>query len=189
MVVKRTVADRYLPGQNIASEPQESFQTAMVRHCIDTARRNLALGRWVRELSPRKRLLHQESHCIFNAAVIVLLHQLAFTDAELPKDASDVRFAVEVFEQEASLGNNFGIDCAKVLQDLRCLVQGLREQGSMQAMAPIEGQQVPFDPVNAPVGGFVDMQLAMGENMELQRELQVWLENDDLLQLYNDYMI
>lgn len=188
-MLKRTVAYRYLPGQNKAPEPQDSFQTAMVRNCIDTARRNLALGRWVRELSPRKRLLHQEAHCIFNAAVIVLLHQLAFTDSEPPKDASDVRFAVEVFEQEASLGNNFGIDCAKVLQDLRCLVQGLREQASIPAMAPMEGQQVSFDMGHGPTGGFVDMQLAMGENMALQRELQVWLENDDPLQLYNDYMI
>lgn len=140
-------------------------------------------------MSPRARLLHQEAHCIFNAAVIVLLHQLAFADSELPKDAGDVRFAVEVFEQEASQGNNFGIDCAKVLQDLRCLIQRLREQGSMQAMAPVGGQQLPMELNQAPMGGFVDIQLAMGENMALQRELQVWLDNDDPLQLYNDYML
>lgn len=167
----------------------------MVRQCINTARQNLVLGRWVRGLSPRQRLLHQEAHSIFNAAVIVLLHQLAFANAEVSRDANDIYFAIDVFEQEASLGNNFGIDCSRVLQDLQSLVYGLREHQNyppVRQSLPPGDQQLNLNHINMPQNSvsaaFADIQQAMGDNIGLQRELQTWLDND-YFQLYNDYML
>lgn len=164
--------------------------------CIETARRNLLLGRWVRDLSPRWRLLHHEAHAVFNGAVIILLHQLAFLNTAEPNDISAVHFAIEVFDQEAALGNNFGVDCSKVLQDLDSLVQGLKEctappmppilpsvESQMNLEAPVELDQ---PPVGSSLAG---MHMTVGDNSALQRELQTWLDYD-YMQLYsNEYMI
>jgi hypothetical protein len=193
--VKKAVADRYLPTHAKLQDGHDKFQDAMIRECSNTARQNLLLGRLVRELSPRQRLLHKEAHTIFNAAVIVLLHELAFFGAEDSKDASDVRFAIDVFDQEAALGNDFGIDCSRVLQDLQSLVYGLREQHGGPLTAPsilsVEGQ-LNLGPMqlsqNTIARELPDMPAAMGENITLQRELEAWLDNDYFL-LYNDYMV
>ena len=197
MAVKKTVADRYLSRARVPN-PQDGFlRDGMVSQCIETARKNLLLGQWIRNLSPRKTLLHQEAHAIFNAAVVVLLHHLAFMGCEVSNDANDLHFAIDVFQQQASLGNNFGRDCAKVLEDLRYLVQGLREQTFPPAASLITAGETPMNlgqvgmgqpPQPHLEGGPVEMHMAIGENTDLQRELQTWLDND-YLQLYNEYMI
>lgn len=197
MAVKKAVADRYLSNQSRVDSPEGQTHTPLVRRCSGTARLNLRLGKWIRDMSPRQKLLHQEAHAVFNAAVIILLHQLAFLDSDI-SETSDIGFAVEVFEQEASLGNNFGVDCARVLKDLIYLVQKLRDQvlqvGDLSTRLPqpdnmtsLEGSLQMNPQISDPTP--LDTQTgSMEENGFLYRELQAWLD-DDYLQLYNDYLV
>ncbi|KAH8898344.1 hypothetical protein GQ53DRAFT_636769 [Thozetella sp. PMI_491] len=176
VAVKRAVADRYLQSPARGSHGQ--LHEPIVRQCMETARRNLRLGAWIRSLSPRQKLLHQEAHAVFNAAVIVLLHQLAFLDVH-SSDAAGVAFALEVFQREAELGNNFGIDCANVLHDLDYLVQRIGSNLPPQGVpsGPIQLTEAPIDP--GPAGR---------EHGAVYQELATWLDND-FLQLYNDYLL
>lgn len=200
MAVKKTVADRYLSRTGPSTSQDSFLEDGMVQQCITAARKNLQLGQWIRNISPRRTLLHQEAHAIFNAAVVVLLHHLAFMGCEVSNDANDLHFAIEVFQQQAALGNNFGKDCALVLENLRALVQALREQAFPPAASLIAAGEssigihvgVNHHPPQPPIppleGGPAELHTALGGNMDLQRELQTWLDND-YLQLYNEYMI
>src|SRR5205807_9020289 len=116
----KAVAERYVNWKwTVDNHPQISH----IKKCAESARSNLRLGRWVEELSPRGKLLQPELHHVFNAAIILLLHELLF-DSQNESDASDVIFAIQAFGREASCGNNYGYDCAKVLSDLRSLIGG-----------------------------------------------------------------
>lgn len=196
IAVKKALADRYVSnGSNRAAERVPS-QTLLIQQCVHAARQNLRLGRWIRRLSPRQRLLHYETHAVFNAAIILLLNQMAVLDSEL-QDAGDIGFAIEVFEHEASLGSNFGVDCASVLQDLQLLVQGLRKTGRRLSNPMIrqdptineEGPigSFPTDPDRADIDGEMqqaDFLLTM-DSGNLYEELQGWLDND-YYQLYSN---
>lgn len=159
-----------------------------MQQCRDAAGQILRLGRWICKLSPRQKLLHQEAHALFNAAVILLLHQLAFPDLGT-YEASDLDFDIDVFQREANLGNDFGVDCAKALQDLRHLVQGLRRQSLHLGEQPVmPGPAAVSGGTTTPTeGGILGAGSSMEEHGTLYRELQAWLDND-FLDLYNDYL-
>jgi hypothetical protein len=134
---------------------------------------------------------------VFNAAVIILLNQLAFVDPN-SHDTADISLATSVFEQEAALGNNFGIDCARVLHELSSLVQALRDRPNPISQPVVPGSpphmngQLKYDPMymsnaSGDVNGHAVMPPLNGDD-SLQRELQAWLDHD-YLQLYNDYLI
>lgn len=202
VAVKKAVADRYLSvpvRQSIQDHPHANI----ISKIVDTAHSNLRLCRWVRDISPRKRLLHHESHAVFNAAVILLLYRLAFaTNLEAAghsETTDDTRMAIEVFEREAASGNNFGADCARVLQDLTYLAQRADEHtrlfmaASSTAIPAVGLESQPSsgpDPcINTGLEetSLPDMLSVMEQNSPLQRELQGWLDND-FLQMYNDFM-
>ncbi|KAB5539406.1 hypothetical protein GE09DRAFT_317406 [Coniochaeta sp. 2T2.1] len=184
VAVKKSVADRYLPSATRVADNE--LHQPLVRQCIEAARQNLRLGNWIRSLSPRQKLLHQEAHAVFNAAVIVLLHQLAFVDVD-HGDVAGVAFAMEVFEREAQLGNNFGIDCAHVLHDLDYLVQRIGSGSNLAT--PL--RRTP-DPTTAGQGILLDPSVELDpglrNNGAVYQELETWLDND-FLQLYNDYLL
>ena len=196
VAVKKALADRDVSSGSNRSAERVPSQTLLIQQCVHAARQNLQLGRWIRRLSPRQRLLHYETHAVFNAAVILLLNQMAVPSSEL-QDASDIGFAIEVFEHEANLGSNFGVDCASVLQDLQLLVQGLRKTGrplsnpmirqdpTMHEERPIEAFANDTDRANV-VGEMqqVDFILTMDDG-NLYEELQGWLDND-YYQLYSN---
>jgi hypothetical protein len=198
---KKILADRFL-SQKSHKDRTESFQadsyTAFVSRCREAARENIRLGRLIRHISPRQRLTHQEAHAIFNAALIMLLQQLASLQSE-STETEDVAFAIEVFEQEARLGNNFGLDCLTVLQDLSFIVRALpQSQVSLADASTISGtayangsegnHQVESD-IAAPDMDLLETscegQSGVELNVALFKELQTWLEND-YLEIYND---
>ncbi|KAK3901830.1 hypothetical protein C8A05DRAFT_34490 [Staphylotrichum tortipilum] len=100
-------------------------QIEPIRACSDAARRNLRLGRLMRLPTPRQKLLLPDLHYIFNAAIILMMHQMLFVNLRT-QDLDDVVWAGEVFEMEAETGSEYGKDCAGVLRDLRYLAQQLR---------------------------------------------------------------
>lgn len=100
-------------------------QIEQIRSCSDAARRNLRLGRLMRLHSPRQKLLLPDLHHIFNAAIVLTMHQIVFVNLRT-RDLDDIGWATEVFEGEAETGSDYAKDCARVLRDLQYLVNRLR---------------------------------------------------------------
>lgn len=194
MAVKKRVADHYLWRHSKTPLQQDQLQSSAIRQCSETARQNLSLGRWIRRISPRQKFLHHEAHSIFNAAIILLLYQMAFPNRLDENNTSEIGFAIEVFEQDAQMGNNFAIDCARVLQDLSFLVQAHHEQGARQrGLQNTQDISETTEMITAEMSIDSDsmaewrLNLSTEEYGTLYRELQGWLDKD-YFQLYNDYV-
>jgi hypothetical protein len=124
MAVWKAVASIVCIDQPFDIEIMHS-QIEPIRACSDAARRNLRLGRLMCLQSPRQKLLLGDLHNIFNAAIVLTMHQMVFVNLRT-QDLDDVGWASEVFETEAKTGNEYAKDCARVLQDLKYLAQQLR---------------------------------------------------------------
>ncbi|KAH8126021.1 hypothetical protein LI328DRAFT_166597 [Trichoderma asperelloides] len=198
---KKVLADRFL-WQKSHKDRTESYQgdlyMAYVGRCRDAARENIRLGRLIRDISPRQRLTHQEAHTVFNAALIMLMQQLASLQSE-PAETNDVAFAIEVFQQEARLGNNFGLDCLTVLQDLSFIARALpqaqvsvADEQTISAVTYTTSSEANGQVESAIAAPDIDLlesscegQAGVELNDALFKELQTWLEND-YLEIYND---
>ncbi|CAH0046228.1 unnamed protein product, partial [Clonostachys solani] len=179
IAVKKTVADRYISSQPLQEGIDDHPHANIIKQIVTTARNNIRLGRWVRDLSPRQRLLHHEAHAVFNAAVIVLLQQLAFADTSMSdQDKDEIQMAIDIFEREAASGNNFGLDCARVLQDLTFLVRRVQDQ------TPIATTRSQAESFYDNLGSDSDVPLiptlAESQIDILHVELQGWLDYDFL---------
>lgn len=124
MAVWKAIASIVCINQPFDIEIMQS-QIEPIRACSDAARRNLRLGRLMCLHSPRQKLLLGDLHNIFNAAIVLTMHQMVFVNLRT-QDIDDVGWASEVFETEAKTGNEYAKDCARVLQDLKYLAQQLR---------------------------------------------------------------
>jgi hypothetical protein len=204
IAVKKAVADRYINGKfDVQSHPH----LPKFLECSTAARRNLNLGQRLSMLGRFPRLLHAGLHHVFNAAVILQLHQLLF-DTREPMDESGIQFAIAAFENEARNANMYADDCTRVLLDLNSLVQRLRSQNLFNGQQPeistaantVPNQGSPYSDIytvastmqssqtnhwsmqhaipNAP------MQMTVDEQDPSYQELITWLRVDDL-QLYN----
>ncbi|KAL1841763.1 hypothetical protein VTJ49DRAFT_6601 [Mycothermus thermophilus] len=134
MAVWKAVASIVCANQTFDIENHPQIEP--IRACSDAARRNLRLGRLMRLQSPRQKLLLQDLHNIFNAAIVLIMHQIIFVNLRT-QDLDDVGWASEVFESEAETGSEYAKDCARVLQDFRYLAQQLRN--------PIHDQKIKQD--------------------------------------------
>jgi hypothetical protein len=202
VAVKKAVADRYINGRfDLESHPH---LTKMLE-CGAAARRNVSLGRHVSTLGRFPRLLHMGLHNVFNAAVILLLHQL-LVEAPDETDELGISFAIAAFKSEARKGNIYADDCTRVLSDLRLLVQKLRSQiffrsqqiaskchstelqneasqyAEIYPIAPTAPQTYEWREQN--IEQTVPLQVPVGEQDPAYQELNSWLNVDDL-QLYN----
>ncbi|KAH8204498.1 hypothetical protein TruAng_001414 [Truncatella angustata] len=123
VAVKKAVAERFITRRayNVDKHPQISH----IKLCIKAARRNVRLGRWVRDLSTSRKLLSQCLHNLFNAAVILLLNQL-LADELNEDDALGIIFVIDCFDAESLGESNYSKDCARVLRDMSALLQRLR---------------------------------------------------------------
>ncbi|QYS95266.1 Zn(2)-C6 fungal-type domain-containing protein [Trichoderma simmonsii] len=201
---KKILADRFL-SQKTHKDRAEDYQgdlyMACVGHCLDAARENIRLGRLIRDASPRQRLTHQEAHAVFNAALIILMQQLASPQSD-SAESDDVAFAIEVFQQEARLGNNFGLDCLTVLQDLSFIAHALpqtqvsiAEEQTISAVTYAASSEANIQAESAIPAADIDLlesscddQAGVELNGALFKELQTWLEND-YLEIYNDFRL
>ena len=189
--MKKGVADQFTNRRwSVENHPQ----IARIRQCSDAARRNLRLGRWLLEISPAHKLLLPELHYIFNAAIILMLHQIVFVNLRT-HDVSEIEFAVEAFTHEAESGAAYAQVCAGVLKDLSALVQRLRSLSFDRAAAgqsAAEQQQQPLNcslsrgPMMSGVEGQLDTPPVTGG--DIFQVLDTWLRDDDV-QLYNSFLI
>lgn len=119
----------------------EHGKIMLIMRCSAAARRNLWLGRHLNELcslvpspsgvsSPSK-LVMLDLHHIFNATVVLLLHQMVFSNV-VNTDTFGIAVARQIFETEARtecLGSGvtgYASDCVGVLNDLAALVAHIR---------------------------------------------------------------
>lgn len=123
MAAWKAVASIFCISQPFDIETHPSISP--IRACSDAARCNLRLGRLMRLHSPRQKLLMPDLHHIFNAAIVLMMHQIIFVNLRT-QDLDDVGWAIEVFEAEAETGSEYGKDCTRVLRDFNYLAQRLR---------------------------------------------------------------
>ncbi|RYP55106.1 hypothetical protein DL768_000225 [Monosporascus sp. mg162] len=202
MAVKKAVADRFT---NRNWNLEKHSQLAHIRQCIDAARRNLRLGRWIRDTTLSHKLLTSTLHNIFNAATILLLNQLLFDSFDEHRDNADVRFAIECFEVEARGENNYAIDCARVLQDLRTLVMRLRNQ-TLEDQVLVRSSQLSPPQAQLPATTAYDVgfilnpevppdilpsqpQVTPGINIDLYNQLSDWVDDDDFHLYHEAYLV
>lgn len=204
MAVKKAVAERFI---NHSWNLENYSQISHIRQCIDAARRNLRLGRWMRDLTQTRKLLSSTLHNIFNAAIILLLYRL-LVDTLDEGDAMDVLFVIECYDAEARGHNNYAKDCASVLRDLTSLIQQLRNRNlenlsldSSSSPTPNmawqvqQQQQQPVATTAYDVGFILNPEVPVlpvstpHTSSALYIELTTWMDQDDPLPLYNDYMI
>lgn len=120
------------------------IDASFISQCSDAARRNLRLGRHLYERCRRDpdapgKLVMLDLHCIFNAAVVLLLHQMTIANV-VNTDTLGIRAARQIFAIEARtecstaagaspagvVGNGYASDCLGVLNDLAALVARIR---------------------------------------------------------------
>jgi hypothetical protein len=165
----------------------------------------LNLGKHISRLGRSPRLLHASLHNVFNAAVILQLHQL-LVDSQDKADESGISFAIAAFESEARNGNIYAEDCTRVLLDLNLLVQKLRSQAlfggqhvetsnhptELQDQASPYTNIYPITPGASRTYGWntqdseqtAALNNTVDEHDPAYQELMTWLNVDDL-QLYN----
>ncbi|KAK8045638.1 fungal specific transcription factor domain-containing protein [Apiospora rasikravindrae] len=149
-VVRRAVVAR-VDHRSWHSGPN-SAQYSHAGQCIDAARENLGLAKRARSLvspsSPSQKLLAPLLHNnVFDAAVIVLLHGLIAEPADTGDDTSDIKFAIGCFDAQSACSSSSGIsiskfinDCARVIRDMRTLVQRILHRGLGGAMTAAAAQ-------------------------------------------------
>jgi hypothetical protein len=139
--VKKSVAERFVKRH---WRIEDHAHILLIRRCGDAARCNLRIAAKIYRISPGGKLLHADLHHIFNAAIMLMLHQIAFVNLRT-LDVNDIGFAIDAFQREADTGSSYGIDCLKVLRDLQALTQALRRmmfETAMPAMEPGPGEGI-----------------------------------------------
>ncbi|KAK3998212.1 hypothetical protein QBC44DRAFT_1029 [Cladorrhinum sp. PSN332] len=105
---------------------EQDPQAPAILFCTRAAQRNLRLGWLVQQKSPGNRLLISDLHHIFNAALILIMHQIVASNFRLAY-SSEVDWAYELFVREASMGSPFAEDCMGVLGGFRQLAGTLHQ--------------------------------------------------------------
>ncbi|KAK7975322.1 aldehyde reductase 2 [Apiospora arundinis] len=148
-IVKKAVAARI---DHRTWHWQNSPQCSHVWPCLDAARENMRLAQRIRSLASSRKLPAPALRNIFDATVIVLLHELLTGPANTDEDASDILFAVGCLDAEAESRRNGGSDssfprgCARVLRDLRTLVRRLVDHGLGGGLALAAASTLRTDP-------------------------------------------
>lgn len=156
MAVKASV------GGDFINEPLDMFDhdidVELLTECSNAARRNLRLGRHINDnfvdnnqdpSRPLGKFVMMDLHHIFNAAVILLLHQMVYSNV-VNTDTIGILAAREIFESEAraecaspgskstagsgsnnnsqgGMATGYASDCLGVLNDLAALVAYIRQ--------------------------------------------------------------
>lgn len=161
----------------------KNIEASYISQCSDAARRNLRLGRHIYERcnsSSDKKLVMLDLHHIFNAAVVLLLHQMTIANV-VNTDTLGIRAARQIFEHEARTecaspgpagvqGSGYASDCLGVLNDLAALVariRPLRFRGSEHVNTGVVDWQVLTDEgmCEENIGAVTDEQLAANLNL------------------------
>lgn len=190
LAVKSSVGGDFLNSPRDMLE-HPGIEPSYILRCSAAARRNLRLGRHIYErysptldshptslqAGPTGKLVMLDLHHIFNAAVVLLLHQMVFSNV-INTDTIGIRAARQIFENEARTeclsptsssasaatgsaaggasggATGYASDCLAVLNDLAALVariRPLRFKGSEHAGTGVEavvGWGSPLSPLH-----------------------------------------
>lgn len=199
--VKQAVAERFIGRQWLIE--QHSHGTHL-RTCSAAAHRNLSLAR---RLWSSRKFLQAGLHFVFNAAVILLLdrivhgtqahlvglgHAIPMQHIEEELHASEIQFAIHVFEQESRTGTNYPRDCCRVLQDLKALVDRYLSQSRASCQTgSIAGHDRDPSAVQIDPDPSSEAQLSQAfpsDGNDLYQELMTWVQSDGL-QLRNGLLV
>ncbi|KAK8097597.1 uncharacterized protein PG998_013083 [Apiospora kogelbergensis] len=126
-VMKKAVAARI--DRRTFHRPTLAQSTTHVWPCLDAARENLKLAKWIcNSKSSSRKLLAPILHHIFDAAIIVLLNGL-LTEPANGEDTSDISFAIGCLDTETDSSSNYPRDCARVLRDMETLIRRMVDGG------------------------------------------------------------
>jgi hypothetical protein len=78
------------------------------------------------EIAGSQPLLVQELHHLFNAALILMMHQIVYINLRT-KDTDGIDRAIRIFTEEADIGSVYAKNCVSVLNDFKTVVWKLRE--------------------------------------------------------------
>ncbi|KAK5996500.1 hypothetical protein PT974_01835 [Cladobotryum mycophilum] len=182
--VKKSVA-RYLMLQ-----PSDvNSQSHHLKFCIAAARRNIRLGRHMRNLDiSRKVHLQAESQFIFDATVCLILEDLISEDEVSPEEmearTQDIAFGIDMEQQSLRLS---GSTRSTTLQQLRLLVDKLTGAGSMDLTMTLD-----FEPQMQPAMSMsmpdytLPPRMQIGEDHELYGELMAWVDDEWPMQTDSD---
>ena len=99
---------------------------SLLKVCMAAARHNIRLGRHLLLITEPRKLLHIGLQPLLDAALCVVLQELVYGNNLSSDEAATgnrmIDFVVDVFDQEARLGNHYGRDGARALRQLRVLV-------------------------------------------------------------------
>ncbi|KAK0629243.1 hypothetical protein B0T17DRAFT_489175 [Bombardia bombarda] len=156
------------------------------RECVESARRNIDLAGLIRsgktinsetslwttsdQTTENKKLLMPDLHHIFNAAIILMMHQIGFLNLRT-SDVLYIEYATNIFKSEADMGSGYGKDCHKVLLDLKELVWALRRR----TFENVEGEQQWSNQRTAP-------------HLPQEKEIESWRNEGDW-ELYQEYLV
>lgn len=143
--VKKLVAERYLNRKDLSIERHRLCQE--FRDSGDAARDNLIIGEHIKKYleAPGNKLLVADLHHIFNAALVLLMFRISFVNWR-SGDTEHIKFAMNVFKEEAESGNEYGKDCSAVLEEMNFMVDGLREIIHWDRWTPPTQQQDGVNP-------------------------------------------
>jgi hypothetical protein len=188
-VVKRAVAERYMQRDEWSIEEHPHLRH--IEACSEAAQNNMQLSQWVIGLHSSKRLLQAGLHFLFNATIVLLLKQLLHGHGVAPD--TETAFAIGVFDEESKSGSNYAIDCCKVLQDLKALVDRSISRvaqrpsaTSTQSFLATVTTQDGSDNASFPVVPPPTFQISEGD--AVYHELMTWMQNDNS-QLHNSFLI
>ncbi|KAK0617692.1 hypothetical protein B0T14DRAFT_569180 [Immersiella caudata] len=116
--------------------------------CSNKARENIALAKLLRgdrvlvegmgEIPGSQPLLVQELHHLFNAALILMMHQIVYINLRT-KDTDGIDRAIRIFTEEADIGSVYAKNCVSVLNDFKIVVHKLREDMYSTEATPEQG--------------------------------------------------
>jgi hypothetical protein len=206
IAAKKAAAERYIGRLQGVWDLDKHPQQQHIKAGLDAAR---WIMRIARQLDSTQRLMHAELHYTFNAAIVLLLEDLArggSSDGDDNMPDLDVTLALRLLGDDAETRNDYSRDCSRVLNSMLGLVKhfktSTRGPGNLIAHGlPMDnaGLGVDEEPREGADFGLSDTlpasnlvpdadasQYIIQEGDGLYRELLSWTSTDDY-QLYENF--
>ena len=120
--VKTATASICLHGRSVRLELPYRLE---IECSASAARENIHLCRQVLRLRQPATLAFTNIHYSFNAALTLELHQVLLEE-DLSQDREYISFTASLLDADEGSNREFAKDCAKVLSDLACIMDKLR---------------------------------------------------------------
>lgn len=172
--VKRSFAERVVTQR---SSFELHPQAVQLQSCVSAARQNMRLARHLATLGRRGKLPHSSLQFLMDAAIVLLLHELAADEATPTEEegevntAADVEFVLQRLDEEARVGSVYGRDEAATLRLLRGLLARLKLPMDPGLVPAVMGAEFPQPQFQMGMG-------EVGESEGVYEDLATWMDGD-----------